>query len=189
MAITKNLVELMGGKIWAESTVGVGTRFYFTLSVSKLSEAEEKQFIVSEHEEVNRPVELNTEMAKTYPLRILLVDDSGTNQKLAAIVLKKMGFTPVIADNGVEAVEKVKADSFDLILMDIEMPEMDGIQATTAIRQIEDLDYQPYIVAMTANAMAGDQERYMAVGMNGYLAKPFKLPDLLREIKAAASHK
>ena len=187
LAIAKRLVELMGGKIWVESAVGQGTKFHFAITVLKLSEEEENRFVALEQEEYNRPVELNSEISKEFPLRILLVDDSSTNQKLANIVLRKMGFDPAAANNGVEAVEKVKVDTYDLILMDIEMPVMDGIRATMEIRQLKDLGYTPYIAAMTANAMAGDRDRYIAAGMNGYLSKPFKLPDLLKVIRAAAS--
>ena len=125
-------------------------------------------------------------MTRSSSMRILLVDDSATNQKLANIVLRKMGFDPVTANNGAEAIEKVKTSIFDLILMDIEMPEIDGIQTTREIRKLENPGNRPYIVAMTANAMAGDRERYIAAGMNGYIAKPFKLPDLLIQIKKAA---
>ena len=186
LAITKSLVELMGGKIWAESVVGSGTRFNFVLPVLQLSREEEKRLVALEHEETDRPIELNIEIAENYPLRILLVDDSGTNQKLANIVLSKMGFDPVTANNGAEAIEKAKANTFDLILMDIEMPGLDGIQATREIRQLDNPGKHPYIVAMTANAMAGDRERYIDAGMNGYIAKPFKLSDLLKQIQKAS---
>ena len=186
LAITKSLVELMGGKIWAESVVGSGTRFYFILPVLQLSREEEERLVALEHDETDRPIELNFEIAENYPLRVLLVDDSVTNQKLANIVLRKMGFDPVTVNNGAEAIEKVKAEVFDLILMDIEMPGVDGIQATREIRQLDNPGNRPYIVAMTANAMAGDRERYIAAGMNGYIAKPFKLAALLQQIQKAA---
>ena len=186
LAITKSLVELMGGKIWAESVVGSGTRFYFILPVFQLSGEEEKRLVALEHEETDRPIELNIEIAENYPLRILLFDDSGTNQKLAIIVPRKMGYDPVTVNNDAEAIEKAKTDIFDLILMDIEIPGVDGIQATREIRQLDNPGNCPYIVAMTANAMAGDRELYIAAGMNGYIDKPFKLSDLLKQIQKAA---
>lgn len=126
-------------------------------------------------------------MAVQYPLSILLVDDNKTNQKLASLVLKRLGYTPEVAVNGVEAVNKQKQMSFDVILMDIEMPLMDGVDATKKIRrqQISTNASSAYIVAMTANAMHGDRERYLAAGMDAYVSKPIRINELVHALQAA----
>jgi CheY-like chemotaxis protein len=105
------------------------------------------------------------------------------NQVLAIGILQREGYTVTVANNGVEAVEAFAAEPFDLILMDLQMPDMDGLQATAAIRQIESNrgGHIP-ILAMTAHALTGDRERCLAAGMDGYLAKPIRLKDLVRAI-------
>jgi CheY-like chemotaxis protein len=124
--------------------------------------------------------------ALQYPLNILLVDDNKTNRKLGGMVLRRLGYQATLADNGIEAVECQRQSKFDLILMDIEMPEMDGIQATLQIRQLADGASETHIIAMTANAMEGDRERYIEAGMDGYISKPMRIEALLEGIRAAA---
>jgi signal transduction histidine kinase/DNA-binding response OmpR family regulator len=123
--------------------------------------------------------------AKRLPLSILLVDDNKTNQKLAEIVLKRLGYQPSIASNGLEAVKMQQGNGYDLILMDIEMPEMDGIDATRQIREQDGGTAGAYIIAMTANAMQGDRERYLQAGMDGYISKPLRLDDLVNGLESA----
>jgi CheY-like chemotaxis protein len=116
-------------------------------------------------------------------LRILLAEDGLVNQKLAVALLKKRGHQVAVVHNGQEAVSRCETESFDMILMDIEMPEMDGLQATTAIRQREnDLGLHTPIVAMTAHAMKGDRERCLSVGMDAYIAKPIRPRELFATI-------
>ena len=118
---------------------------------------------------------------KLPPLRILLAEDSLVNQKVALAVLSGMGHTTVVANHGKEALSILESQTFDVILMDVQMPEMDGFEATAAIRAAEQASgkHQP-IIAMTAHAMAGDEQRCLDAGMDGYVAKPFK-PDLLTQ--------
>ena len=127
--------------------------------------------------------------AQRLPLKILLVDDNRTNQKLGALVLKRFGYSIDIAVNGVEAVTMQQADHYELILMDIEMPEMDGVDATRAIRKLDQAGQNPFIIAMTANAMEGDRERYLQAGMDGYISKPLRIKELLSGLEAATDHK
>ena len=127
--------------------------------------------------------------AQRLPLKILLVDDNRTNQKLGALVLKRFGYSIDIAVNGVEAVTMQQADHYELILMDIEMPEMDGVDATRAIRKLDQAGQNPFIIAMTANAMEGDRERYLQAGMDGYISKPLRIKELLSGLEAASDHK
>ena len=130
--------------------------------------------------------ELDKELANNMPLNILLVDDNKTNQKLASLVLGRLGYKPDIASNGAEAVSKQLDANYDVILMDIEMPEMDGVDATKAIRAAEDNNAkQVYIVATTANAMQGDRERYLAAGMDGYVSKPIRISELVSALEVA----
>ena len=130
--------------------------------------------------------ELDKELANKMPLSILLVDDNKTNQKLASLVLGRLGYKPDIASNGAEAVSKQIDTNYDVILMDIEMPEMDGVDATKAIRAAEDKSARPvYIVATTANAMQGDRERYLAAGMDGYVSKPIRISELVSALEVA----
>lgn len=119
---------------------------------------------------------INYKLAEDYPLSILLVEDNLINQKLAQRILEKMGYVIKIANNGLEAIEKIKDSDFDLVFMDIQMPEMDGIEATKYI--INNFDKKPKIVAMTANAMQEDKETYLEIGMDGYISKPISIDNL-----------
>jgi len=127
--------------------------------------------------------------ARRLPLSILLVDDNRTNRKLGSLVLARLGYAPDVVENGREALETQRATPYDLILMDIEMPEMDGVDATRAIRTLAGAHGSPFIVAMTANAMEGDRERYLAAGMDAYVSKPLRLEDLTGSLEAAAVHR
>ena len=123
-------------------------------------------------------------------LNILLAEDNLVNQKLAVALLKKQGHQVTVAVNGAEAVKMSAAQPFDLILMDLQMPVLDGLAATKAIRQreAEGGKYLP-IVAMTANVMAGDRERCLAAGMDGYVSKPIRLDELLAAVAACVKNK
>ncbi|MBC7904873.1 MAG: response regulator [Gemmatimonadaceae bacterium] len=119
---------------------------------------------------------LPAEFAKEHPFKILVAEDNLINQKLITHILEKLGYQPEIRDNGLEAVNAFSEQLFDLILMDVQMPEMDGLEATRAIRS-KDIS-QPFIIALTANAMQGDMETCLTAGMNDYLSKPLKLEEL-----------
>lgn len=122
------------------------------------------------------------ELSSRIPLSILIVEDNAVNQKLLLIMLQKMGYIADFAGNGIEAVDSVKRQHYDLIFMDIFMPEMDGIEATKIIRELP-LEKQPVIVGLTANAMPGEKEKSIAIGMDDYLIKPFKQADLEQTIR------
>jgi CheY-like chemotaxis protein len=137
-------------------------------------------------EVVNQPT-LSAAFAKKYPLKILLADDNMTNQKLAVRILNKLGYEPEIATNGVEVLEKVSQQTYEVILMDVQMPEMDGLEATRRLR----LSYPGsglVIIAMTANAMQGDKEECLSAGMNDYLSKPLKLEALVNLLEKTSLH-
>jgi CheY-like chemotaxis protein len=124
-------------------------------------------------------------LAKLYPLRILLAEDNVVNQKVAQKILDSMGYRVDVVSNGHEAVQAMLRQTYDVVLMDIQMPEMDGIEATTKIR--EQLgDNRPWIIALTANALQGDRERYLGVGMDDYLSKPIRIDELEKALRNAA---
>lgn len=129
---------------------------------------------------------LSEGFAKLYPLDILLAEDNLINQKLAMKVLSKLGYTPELANNGKEAVEKLLLKEYDIILMDMLMPEMDGLEATVHIRK--NSLYQPVIIAMTANALPEDREACLNAGMNDYITKPISLEILVKTLQQVAEN-
>lgn len=116
-------------------------------------------------------------------LSILLAEDNIINQKVALRMLERLGYKAHVVKNGLEVLASLQKQPFDIILMDVQMPEMDGIVATQQIRENTDLYYQPYIIALTANALKGDRERFLAAGMDGYLSKPVRMEDLATAIE------
>jgi CheY-like chemotaxis protein len=133
----------------------------------------------------SEPVRAFHQDAATPPLHILLAEDNVVNQRVAIAVLRKLGHSVVVAPDGVAAVRAFESERFDLIFMDVQMPEMDGFEATAAIRQRERTKGGRIpIIAMTAHAMTGDRERCLSADMDGYLSKPLRVPDLIAEIEA-----
>jgi CheY-like chemotaxis protein len=128
---------------------------------------------------------LDQGMAARHPLRILLAEDNVVNQKLAMRILQQMGYRADLASNGVEAVESVERQTYDVVLMDVQMPDMDGLEATRRICDRLGVDRRPRIVAMTANAMQGDREMCMAAGMDDYLTKPIRVDQLVEALMLA----
>ncbi|MBL4575503.1 MAG: PAS domain S-box protein [Opitutaceae bacterium] len=127
---------------------------------------------------VASPAVVDPKMSEQFPLRILLAEDHMVNQKVALRVLKKMGYNADVANNGREALEALERQDYDVVLMDVQMPELDGLEATQEIIKRWDEDVRPVIVAMTANAMPEDEERCLAAGMNLYLSKPIRISAL-----------
>jgi CheY-like chemotaxis protein len=121
---------------------------------------------------------IDAELGKRHPLRILLAEDNAVNQKLALRMLEQMGYRADVASNGIEAVESIERQTYDVILMDVQMPEMDGLDATREIRQLVNAT-QPHIIAMTANAMEGDREACLEAGMDDYISKPIRVDELI----------
>ena len=186
LAISHKLVLMMGGRIWLESVLGKGSVFHFTLRLGVGNEGSS-----AAHSRAESPFAL----APQQVLRILLAEDNPINQRLALALLERRGHRVVIAANGQEALDALAGAEFDLVLMDMQMPVMDGIEATQRIREQEREQNREVahttgsrhlpIVAMTANAMQGDRERCLASGMDGYVSKPVKPEELFAEIALA----
>jgi CheY-like chemotaxis protein len=137
--------------------------------------------LFSSRKEVHRPRpgnELDRELGKRLPMRILIAEDNAINQKLLLTLLSRMGYRADVASNGSEALAAVKRQAYDMVLMDVQMPEMDGLEATRQVRIQLPGDQQPRIIALTANAMLEDREACMSAGMDDYLAKPIQFEEL-----------
>jgi CheY-like chemotaxis protein len=128
-------------------------------------------------------------MAARHPLRILLAEDNVVNQKLALRILQQMGYRADLASNGIEAVESVRRQTYDVVLMDVQMPEMDGLEASKRITTQWSAAERPRIVAMTANAMQGDREECLAAGMDDYITKPIRVEHLVTVLTQAPQRK
>jgi CheY-like chemotaxis protein len=126
-------------------------------------------------------------LGKKHPLRILLAEDNLVNQKVADRMLSKLGYHIDIVSNGQEAVESVSNFKYDLVLMDIQMPEMDGVEAAKLIKKEISPKNKPMIIAMTAHALKGDRDKYIQLGMDGYISKPVKSEELIHTLKSIGS--
>ena len=127
-------------------------------------------------------------MAEHHPLHILLAEDNLINQKVAIRILEKLGYRADVAANGLEVLLALKRQPYDVVLMDIQMPEMDGVQATQKIVEDYGDELRPRIVAMTAHAMEGDRERYLSLGMDDYVSKPIRLEHLIAALKGVTTN-
>jgi two-component system sensor histidine kinase/response regulator len=167
LSISRQLVEMMGGSIGVETEAGIGSTFWFTLTLPT-----EKPSGTVRNESA---LELPEAVEKPDTKRILIAEDNEINRRIALRILEKSGFAAEAVGNGRLALEALKHDHYDLVLMDVQMPEMDGFEATTAIRNLASAVREIPIIAMTANAMEGDREKCIASGMDDYISKPVSL--------------
>ncbi|AUC59929.1 Circadian input kinase A [Cyanobacterium sp. HL-69] len=189
LAISKSLINLMGGTIWVQSQGNIGGNppenwspspdinhgsiFYFTINLPIYQQPDSS----SPPSSSLLPINLTKDKSE---LKILLAEDDRVNQKVALLMLKKLGYQADVALNGLEVLQKVAQKDYDVILMDLQMPHMGGIEATEEIRKGD--RPQPYIIALTANALPEDQNQCLSVGMNDFLTKPLQLEQLQRAI-------
>ena len=177
LSISKELCKLMGGDIGVFSALGLGSSFWFTF------EAEEtKEDVIDEEELLRKDVLINNFFNEKQP-KVLLVDDNMVNRQVAGEILKKSGCKVDVAVNGQDAINKAKKSGYDVIFMDIQMPDMDGVTATKKIKALRIKNLAP-IVAMTAYSMKEDKERFIKSGLDDYISKPIKASELLNKIKA-----
>ncbi len=132
--------------------------------------------------------QFDPDMADRFPLRILLAEDNMVNQKLALRILARMGYRADVAGNGLEVLQALRRQTYDVVLMDVQMPEMDGLEATRCIRRELDEETQPHIIAMTANAMKEDRAECLTAGMNDYVSKPIRVGELVRALIQSSQH-
>ena len=177
LVISKTLAELMGGSMSAESAgAGQGSTFRFDIRAPACERPTPAR---------PAPTKADPDMAQRHPLRILLAEDNAVNQKLALRLLQQMGYTADVAINGVQAIECVERQPYDLVFMDVQMPEMDGLEASRRIVERWPNGSRPRIVAMTANAMQGDREECLAAGMDDYVTKPIRVDALVEALMQA----
>ena len=182
LAISSQLVAMMGGTIWVDSSVGAGSTFHFTALFGKGDTYQDRPNSIAA-EITSQPSEITKDrdgesgqvgeaLART-GMRILVAEDNVVNQRVSARILEKRGHMVMLTRTGRECLEALERESFDLILMDVQMPEMDGLEATAVIREMEKRTgaHIP-IVAMTAHAMKGDEQRFLNAGMDAYVPKP-----------------
>jgi signal transduction histidine kinase/ligand-binding sensor domain-containing protein/ActR/RegA family two-component response regulator len=173
LSICLRLATLMGGRMWAHSVEGEGTTLHFTVTLQP-----------GEPESAGQPP---PEFFAARSLRVLLVEDNAVSQRLAHRLLEKQGHVVTIASNGLQGVNAYRSQPFDLILMDVQMPELDGLAATRAIRCLENgAGRHTPILMLTANAMKGDRERCLEAGADGYLTKPLEADELIRTVAEMA---
>jgi CheY-like chemotaxis protein len=175
LAIVRRLVAAMGGHIDVRSVEGQGATFEFTVAVKTSAPS------------VAPPLPESPEPTPRRPARILIAEDDRINQLTLTLFLESLGYRSAVVDNGLEAVKAVRSELYDAVLMDIQMPVLDGIEATRRIRKEGAGKSDPHlpIIALTAHAMAGDREMFLAAGMSDYLSKPTEIETLGRVLHKA----
>ncbi|WP_379162817.1 PAS domain S-box protein [Paenibacillus sp. sgz5001063] len=173
LAITKQLVEMMGGTIALDTSVESGSSFVFTVA---LREETGRQSGTEAGKEESEPLTVGR------PLRILVAEDNEINQIVLRKILEKRGYSVDVAGDGLQVMQMVRGESYDLIFMDVQMPRMNGLEATQAITEMLPPEKRPVIIAVTANALKGDRELCLAAGMDEYISKPLRSETVINTV-------
>lgn len=178
LAISKKIVDCMGGVIGVDSKVGQGSTFWFELPVETASASDiDASSLRIEQRQVDLALEAISSLGR--PLRLLVAEDNATNQLVVKSVLAKFSIIPDFAGNGIEAIEAMKHRPYDVVLMDVHMPDMDGLTATKILRSLPGPEARTPVIALTANAFSHDVEHCRQAGMNAHVGKPFRTEELL----------
>jgi CheY-like chemotaxis protein len=175
LAISERLARMMGGSIQVSSQLGAGSRFRLRLFLEAALDTGRADPTIDDDADPER-------LAR---LRLLVAEDNAVNRKVAVALLGRLGMHADLVVNGVEAIDAVRRGAYDVVLMDMQMPELDGLDATRMIRMLP-LDRQPTIIALTANAFDSDRQACLDAGMDDFMTKPFTLDDLRRVLSSAA---
>jgi CheY-like chemotaxis protein/HPt (histidine-containing phosphotransfer) domain-containing protein len=180
LTIAARLVAAMGGRLWAESEVGLGSTFHFTVRFAKAEAPAGTEL------PLDGALEARPEARASRPLRVILADDNPVNVRVATHLLEEWGHSVVTAADGREALGALTRERFDLALLDLQMPEMTGLELTAALRDRERAHggHLP-VIALTAHSLPADRERCLAAGMDGYVSKPVEAATLFQAIEAA----
>jgi signal transduction histidine kinase/CheY-like chemotaxis protein len=193
LTISQKIAHILGGKISVTSQVGIGSCFNLQLPfevVQVIYDDVTQQYLLAENAvPISNSIHgLDTNFAQKYPLQILLAEDNVINQKVALRLLGRLGYSVDVANNGLEAIAMLRSRTYDLVFMDIQMPVMDGFEATAKILEEWNFALRPRIVAITANAMPKDREQCLAAGMDDYLSKPITIEYLIAALKRSQTH-
>ncbi|MCO6360211.1 ATP-binding protein [Roseivirga pacifica] len=187
LAIVKNLVKLLNGKVSVESQVGVGSEFSFTVVARMVNESNLRVIRSKAGEEENEDKK-DWVISQNYPLKVLVAEDNTINSKLTSIFLERMGLSADFAISGEEVVSMCREANYDVVLMDVAMPGMDGYEATQVLKQAGS-EAAPYIIGVSANAFKEDIKRALDLGMDDYLSKPIKFEELREKMIVAGQKK
>jgi signal transduction histidine kinase/HPt (histidine-containing phosphotransfer) domain-containing protein len=187
LVICQKLVQMMGGRIWAESSLGSGSSFFFLLPVLVTDEPPQSMIPLERRSILRHAKPLRTNLATQLPLHILVAEDNLINQEMVLAMLSKMGYTPLIVNDGIEALEAIKSSTFNIVFLDVQMPRLNGLETATCIvedwAKLSTNPSRPILIAMTASAMQGDREMCLAAGMDDYISKPVSFDTLQRIIE------